>query len=255
MPETAAPWRILEDQPATAAEATAGAEPSAGASGPSAGALDALRRSPWTVGALLLAAVLATAAAVIVATGGHGSVVVDGGGPRAGASAESSFVVTAGVGGELIVAVQGAVLRPGVVHLASGARVADAIAAAGGYGPRVAADRVDQALNLAALVKDGDQIVVPSRDDPASGGGGGIALGGAGGSGSGDGGGSATGPVDLNAATATELDALPGVGPVTAAKIISAREEQAFTAVDDLKTRKIVGAATFDKIKDLIAVR
>ena len=147
---------------------------------------------------------------------------------------------------DLVVDVQGAVVRPGIVHLPAGSRVADAIAAAGGYGPRVAADRVGQTLNLAALVKDGDQVVVPSRDDrgptmPTGSGGSGTAGGG--------------GPIDLNHATVAELDALPGIGPVTAAKIVAARDEQAFASVDDLRTRKILGAATFEKVKDLVVVR
>jgi competence protein ComEA len=154
----------------------------------------------------------------------------------------------------LVVDVQGAVVRPGVIHIAAGSRVGDAIAAAGGYGPRVAAERVGRELNLAALLRDGDQIVVPSRDDTAPAGGG--AGTGGGGSGSGTSGASpGSGPVDLNHATASELDALPGIGPVTANKIIAAREEQAFASVDELRSRKVVGAATFDKIKDLVAVR
>jgi competence protein ComEA len=144
--------------------------------------------------------------------------------------------------------VQGAVVRPGIVHLPSGSRIADAIAAAGGYGPRVAADRVGQMLNLAALLKDGDQVIVPSRDDPAAG----PAATGGGPTATGSGG---SGPVDLNRATAAELDGLPGIGPVTATKIIAARDEQAFSSVDDLRTRKILGQATFDKIKSLVVVR
>ena len=245
MDQTAAPWRALED------------EGPAGGSGPSASPGSAvadtrLPRPTWFVAAVAAAAVVAGVAIWLVATSGSGTLVVEGGGPgparsdRAGVHVGGSAAPAAKA--DLVVDVQGAVVRPGIVHLVAGARVADAIAAAGGYGPRVAADRVGQALNLAALVKDGDKVVVPSRDDRSS----------SASSGSGGGGGSTTGgsgPVDLNRATAAELDALPGIGPVTAAKIIAARDEQAFGSVDDLRTRKILGAATFDKVKNLVVVR
>jgi competence protein ComEA len=136
-----------------------------------------------------------------------------------------------------------------VIQLAAGSRVADAIGAAGGYGPRVDAERAGRELNLAAELHDGDRIVVPSRDDPAP-------RTGAQASGSGGGSdGTAGGLVDLNTATATELDALPGVGPVTAQKIIDARAEKPFATVDELRDRKVVGASTFEKLRDLVTVR
>lgn len=246
MSETSAPWRVLEDVPA----AGSGAQP--GGAGPAS----ADRRLPvpwWIAGALVVAALLIGAAIVLVVSGGQGSVAVEGGGSagaddRSPDSRGSPATSATGAGGELVIDVQGAVLRPGVVRLPPGSRVADAIAAAGGYGPRVAVERVGQVLNLAATLHDGDQVVVPSRDDPAVGSAapGQSALAGSGGSG---------GPVDLNRATAAELDALPGIGPVTAAKIIAARDEQPFASLDDLRTRKVLGAATLEKIKDLVVVR
>jgi len=93
-------------------------------------------------------------------------------------------------------------------------------------------------------VKDGDRIVVPARGDPGP-----SAAGGA------TGGGSGGGLVNLNSATESELDALPGIGPVTAQKIIDARAEKPFTSVDELRDRKIVGAATFEKLQALVTVR
>jgi competence protein ComEA len=257
----AAPWRALEDD-AAGRTAGGGSPPLGGSSGdaeggrPTAGVLPRLVSAGGIAIAGLLAAAIAGIVAIwLVVSSGQGSVVVDGDGAVPGRSDRASGSLAIGSPGPgrapLVVDVQGAVARPGIVELPAGARVADAIVAAGGYGPRVAADRVAQVLNLAAVVKDGDQVVVPSRDDPATapttGAGSGSAGGGAGGG--------AGGPIDLNHATIAELDALPGIGPVTAAKIVAARDEQPFGSVEDLRTRKILGAATFDKVKDLVTVR
>jgi competence protein ComEA len=240
--DESAPWRALEDP-------TAGTGRDASASG----AEGRSRPPTWAIASLVGAVVLIALAFWLAASANRGTVAVEGASPMldssigdVGASPEPRS--SAAGGKELVVDVQGAVVRPGVLHLPSGSRVGDAIAAAGGYGPRVAADRVGRELNLAALLRDGDQIVVPSRDDSAGPTG---AIGGGGSSGANP----APGPVDLNRATASELDALPGIGPVTANKIIAAREEQPFVSVDDLRARKVVGAATFDKIKDLVVVR
>ena len=241
MDESAAPWRALED-PVTG-------------SGRDASASDGEPRGRppiWVFAALCGAAILVLLAFWLAASSSSGTVgiedataAVDGASDDPGVSRASGAVGV--LGKQLVVDVQGAVVRPGVIHLPTGSRVGDAIAAAGGFGPRVAAERVGQELNLAALLRDGDKIVVPSRDDA-------VAPAGGGGGASSPGAGAATGPIDLNRATASELDALPGIGPVTANKIIAGRKEQPFATVDELRSRKIVGTATSDKIKDLVVV-
>jgi competence protein ComEA len=194
---------------------------------------------------LAAAAVLALGAFALAASSAPERPIIelDSGGAQT-ADASPSTATT----DELVVAVSGAVQRPGVYRLAEGSRIGDAIAAAGGYGPTLDAGRTQREINLAALVQDGEQILVPARGDathaPARGGGADDGSGGEGG-----------GLVDLNAATSAQLEELPGIGPVTAGKIIAGREEQPFASVDDLRSRKLVGAATFDKIKDLVTVR
>ena len=231
-----APWRVLEERPDGVPQASA------------------TNASPAVPGRLIAIAgigitgALAVAAFVVAASSSAPAVDVVGGVPVSAGGSVSSLGPNAT--GDVLVDVQGAVARPGVVRLASGSRVGDAITAAGGYGPRVAADRIGQALNLAAVVRDGDHIQVPSRDDPPTGGG--AVTGSAGGAVASGG---PSSPIDLNRATAAELDQLPGIGPVTATKIITARDEQPFASVDDLRARKLVGPATFEKLKDFVVVR
>lgn len=250
MDPSAAPWRVLESPASPSVDGPPGdtASPKA----------RAFLISPVTAGATVGAIVLAVAAFLLAsASTGAGVVDVRGGGglaplPVAGGSGPPDALagVTGAESDRLVVAISGAVRHPGVFRLPAGSRVGDLIDAAGGYGPRLDAGRADRELNLAARLVDGDRVVVPSRDDVAS------STHGATGSGTDPGsGGPVSAVLDLNRATASELEALPGIGPITAAKILASREEAAFTTVDDLRTRKLVGAKTFDALKDLVAVR
>jgi competence protein ComEA len=150
--------------------------------------------------------------------------------PRAGQGATAAR--------RLVVDVAGAVRRPGLVHLREGDRVADAIARAGGFGR--GAERT--AVNLAAPVADGQQVLVPRR------GGGGVAAG------SGGAAPAMSGPVSLSSATVEQLDELPGVGPVTAQKIVAYRQEHgAFRSIDELDAVPGIGPARLADLRELVA--
>ena len=230
------PWRVFDapSQPA--------------ASGQGEAARDGLRAG-FVIQPLALAAI---GAAILV--GGLGLVIATGGPSGVAAGPDASGIaaetgVADGVTGTVVVDVAGAVVTPGVYRLAAGARVGDAIEAAGGFGPRVDAARAAGELNLAATVKDGQQIRVPSRDDPAK-----VAEGAGGGEDGNGGRGASGGLIDLNSATQAELESLPGIGPVTAGKIVEARTKAPFRAIDDLRERGLVGQKTFDSIRALITV-
>jgi competence protein ComEA len=144
---------------------------------------------------------------------------------------------------DLVVDVQGAVRHPGVVLLPPGSRIADALDAAGGYSRDADLNAAATALNLAAMLTDGAQVYVPV-----------IGLaGGAGGGGSGAApgtGGSVL--VNLNLATPEELEALPGIGPVTVQKIVAGRAEQPFTTLDEMVERDIIDRGQLEDIRDLV---
>jgi competence protein ComEA len=154
----------------------------------------------------------------------------------------------------IVVHVAGAVERPGVVVLATPARVVDAVVAAGG----AAGDGDLDGVNLAAALADGQRVYVPvvGEVDPS-------AVPSGGGSGSASSGGSAVGgdpdapagPIDLNTATAAELDGLPGVGPATAAAIVDDRARNGpFASVDDLDRVPGIGPAKLAALRDLVSV-
>ena len=136
---------------------------------------------------------------------------------------------------QLFVDVVGAVRRPGLYRVAKGARVADAVARAGGT-TRAAQLEL---LNLAALVADGEQVVVPRRGEAVAATGASSAP---------------TGPVHLNSATLEQLDALPGVGPVTAQKIVDYRTQHGgFGSVDELDAVPGIGPSRLADLRSLVA--
>jgi competence protein ComEA len=135
--------------------------------------------------------------------------------------------------------VAGRVRRPGLVRLPAGSRVHDAIRAAGGVAPGADLD----AVNLARKLTDGEQVLVPGPGDPPP------PPPGATGSGA-----SPAAPLDLNTATMEQLDALPGVGEVTAGRILAYRSAHPFTAVDELLEVPGIGQRRFDQLKDLVTV-
>jgi competence protein ComEA len=151
---------------------------------------------------------------------------------------------SAGLPNEVVVAVGGKVRKPGLVRLPAGARVADALQAAGG-----ASSTSDVALlNLARKVVDGELILVGVSAPPGL-------LAPAGGGGAPGGGAPAGGPVNLNTATLAELDTLPGVGPVLAQRILDSRAQHGgFKAVSDLRKVDGIGASRYEQLKDLVTV-
>jgi competence protein ComEA len=188
-------------------------------------------RALLAAGALLVVLVLAGRFVL-----GAGAASSGGGGD--GAAEVVAQPLRAEAAPPVVVHVVGAVRVPGLYRLGRGKRVADAVERAGG-----ATGKADLALiNLAAPVADGQQIVVPARGPPGAA---------AGGGGGGD---AAAGPVHLNTATLEQLDELPGVGPVTAQKILDYREKHgAFSSVRELDAIPGIGPARLAQLSELVA--
>lgn len=204
------------------------------------GRLRSWQLSPAAVRALAVVAVVVAIAAAVVAWRGRPAVE-----PVTVASTVAVPSVDSSVQSAeyVVVAVSGRVRRPGIVRLPAGARVADAIEAAGG-----ALDDDDLALvNLARKVSDGELILVGVTPPPGASAEAGGAEGGTGGS--------PDGLVNLNTATSAQLQTLPGVGPVLAERIIAYREQHGgFESVSDLRKVTGIGDARYDELKDRVTV-
>ncbi|GGT12844.1 hypothetical protein GCM10010207_09780 [Streptomyces atratus] len=147
-----------------------------------------------------------------------------------------------GPGGHIVVDVSGKVRSPGIHQLPSGARVADALRAAGGARPGVDLT----GINRARVLMDGEQIVVGAPPGPP-------AAGSTGGAAAGGGGSPTSGPVSLNRATLEQLDTLPGVGPVLAQHIVDYRTQHGgFRSVDELREVNGIGDRRFADLQPLV---
>lgn len=147
-------------------------------------------------------------------------------------SGKEFTVDSSGSGGDVVVDVTGAVARPGVYRLPAGARVTDAVERAGG----ASAGALLEAINLAARLADGQQVVVP-KQGPA---GASLATGAA----------AEEGPISLGTATVEQLDTIDGIGPVTAQDIIEFRDEHGgLSSIDQLDQVSGIGPATMESLR------
>lgn len=152
----------------------------------------------------------------------------------------SSEATVAGALNELVVDISGAVVRPGVYRLSGGARVEDAIAAAGGLSGEADVERIAASVNRAAKLIDGAKIWIPKLGSDLQKGQtpyNGLTP--------------MSGLTPVNSASQSQLEALPGIGPVTAKKIIDNRP---YMALEELVSKKVIGQSLFNKIKEQLTL-
>ncbi len=206
-------------------------------------ALRGARLDPGVRGALALAGVALVAAtvAVVLAWSSSAKPAVERAAVVPGVAVPKLATPAAAVSSALpdvVVDVAGKVRRPGLVKLSAGSRVADAIAAAGGVLPATST----VGMSLARRLIDGEQVVV---GEPQPVGAVGQAMGSP----------AASGPLDLNAATVSDLDTLPGIGPVLAQRVVDWRTAHgAFTSIDQLRQISGLGGKKFDALAPLVRV-
>ena len=162
-------------------------------------------------------------------------------------ASETTESVKSAVVEEITIDVSGAVNEPGIYTLVDGSRIKDAIEKAGGLSDSADQEFVEKSFNLAAMLKDGSKLYIPEVGESIGS--------------SADNSGAQTiqavagmdsqGLININSASENELDKLPGVGPVTAGKIIDGRP---YTAIEELRERKIVSGSVYEKIKDQVSV-
>jgi competence protein ComEA len=195
-----------------------------------------LSRSQLVVYGAVAVALLLVGARAIRAEGSSGSSYAGGSHPASSSSDSSAegggFSLSTGGGTDVVVDVAGAVRRPGVYRLPAGARVIDAVERAGGAGGEARLE----AVNLAARLADGQQVVVPGRRargaalaeaDPAE-----------------------AGPISLGSATVGQLDTIDGIGPVTAQKIVEYRDRHGgLSSVEQLDEVSGIGPATMESLR------
>jgi competence protein ComEA len=184
-----------------------------------------MRRPILILLAIAAVAVLALTLARLHGGDGHAVVVV-----------EETPAPTRSPEPPIVVDVVGAVAHPGVYRLAAGSRIADALLAAGG----ATGDADLIALNKAAPVRDGQRIYVPRPGETVP---------------AGSAGNEAQLKIDVNHATASELEVLPGIGPTIAARIVRSRGSHPFTRIEELQTRGLVSARVFADLKDMVTTR
>jgi competence protein ComEA len=201
-----------------------------------------LSRRRVLLGGLLLVAALLVGARFVIRAGTPGGApappIVGSAEDPAGSGSASTNGAVPSASARLVVYVVGAVHRPGLYEVPQGSRVADAVARAGG----VTRKADPAALNLAAPLADGEQVLVPARLPRAVAAAQGAPVPGV-----------QAGPIQLSSATAEQLDALPGIGPATAQKILDYRAEHgAFPSVEDLDEVPGIGPARVEQLRGLV---
>ena len=191
-------------------------------------------RSQLAVYGAIAVVLLLVGARAIRSEDGGAAAGSSGGFSSSSSSGPDSFHLSDGGGPDVVIDVAGAVRRPGVYRLPAGARVTDAVKRAGGETPGALLD----AVNLAARLADGQQIVIPEEGPSGVGAPGTVP-------------GADDGPISLGSATVEQLDTIDGIGPTTAADIVDFRDQHGgLSSVEQLNQISGIGPATMGALRD-----